>query len=39
VAVVGLAVLAPLALLAALALLAGRTLRRHRREAALDRTI
>jgi hypothetical protein len=39
VAVVGLAVLAPLALLAALALLAGRSVRRHRRETALDRAI
>jgi hypothetical protein len=39
VALIALAVLAPLAVLAALALLAGRTLRRHRRETALDRTV
>ncbi len=38
VALIALAVLAPLAILAALALLAGRTLRRHRRESALDGT-
>ena len=36
VALIALAVLAPLAILAALALLAGRTLRRRRREGALD---
>jgi hypothetical protein len=39
VALIALAVLAPLAVLAALALLAGRTVRRHRRETALDRTV
>jgi len=39
VALIALAVLAPLAVLAALALLAGRTLRRHRRETALDRSV
>ncbi|HEV7492400.1 DUF4349 domain-containing protein [Baekduia sp.] len=38
VALIALAVLAPLAILAALALLAGRTLRRRRRESALDGT-
>ncbi|HWH93778.1 MAG TPA: DUF4349 domain-containing protein [Baekduia sp.] len=38
VALVALAVLAPLAVLAALALLAARPVRRHRREAALDRS-
>jgi hypothetical protein len=38
IALIALAVLAPLAVLAALGLLAGRTVRRHRREAALDRT-
>ena len=36
VALIALAVLAPLAIVAALALLAGRTLRRRRREGALD---
>jgi hypothetical protein len=39
VALIGLAVLAPLAVLALLALLAGRSVRRHRRETALDRSI
>jgi hypothetical protein len=39
VALIALAVLAPLAVLAALALLAGRSVRRHRREAALDRSL
>jgi hypothetical protein len=38
VALIALAVLAPPAILAALALLAGRTVRRHRRETALDRS-
>lgn len=39
VALIALAVLAPLAILAALALLAGRTLRRRRREGALDSAV
>jgi hypothetical protein len=38
VALIALAVLAPLAVLALLAALAGRTVRRHRREGALDHT-
>jgi hypothetical protein len=38
VALIALAVLAPLAILAALAVLAGRSVRRHRREAALERS-